>query len=320
MVVLLYSDTNYALEGFSAEYSITDCPLNCSSHGHCVNHTCLCEVAFIGESCEWEACPDQCGFTESRGWCEKIDGVYQCVCNEGFFGMDCSLNAKTTVGNSWHLLGHGTEGTERTAHGGVFLSSLNRFYVFGGFDLNSPLGDLLYFDLTNSKWTNLSSISLHTHSGGNVSHLVNNTDFSNLKATESVLLENSNKIAPRPRYGHAMSTFNDGFVLYGGQLSNRSLSSELFYYDAIRNEWSLLANQSRFRPPSLTRHTLSVVNESWIYIFGGSLPNGQFSSSMYRIHINFSGMIIQNYFNNVFLKTMTSCTAQSNSTLLAINY
>lgn len=134
MVVLLYIDTNYVLEGFSAEYSVTDCPLNCSNHGHCVNHSCVCEAAFVGESCEFEACPDQCGFTESRGWCEKIDGVYQCVCNQGYIGLDCGLDPKSSLGNSWHLLGRGSQAMQRTAHGGVYLRNLNKFIVFGGFD------------------------------------------------------------------------------------------------------------------------------------------------------------------------------------------
>ena len=259
MVVLLYSDTNYVLEGFSAEYSVTDCPLNCSGHGRCVNHQCKCEAAYVGEACEWEACPNQCGFTESRGSCEKIDGVYRCGCNEGFLGLDCSLDARSSTGNSWHWLSHGTQETKRTAHSGVLISRLNRFYVFGGFDLNSALGDLISFDITTSQWSNLTN------------------------ANES----SSN--TPRPRYGHAMGAIDDGFIIYGGQLANGSLSDELYHYDAVLHRWKLI-NVGTFRPPPLTRHTLTIVetsdNQTWAYIFGGSLNNGEFSSKLYRILIS----------------------------------
>jgi len=286
MVVLLYSDTNYVLEGFSAEYSVTDCPFNCSGHGHCVNNSCICEVAFVGEACEFEACPDQCGFTESRGWCEKIDGVYRCMCNTGFLGLDCSLDTRSSVGNSWHLLGRPTPGTHRTAHSGVYLKSLDRFYAFGGFDLNVPLGDLLAFDLTTSKWANLSSLPIPSQSN---SSEANDTD--------------SERMVPLPRYGHAQAAIrDDGFVLYGGQLSNSSLSDEFFYYDAISNKWNLLAGHSKVKPPPLTRHAIAVVNQTWVYLFGGGLANGEFSSRLFRVNINLSGSSVKfSSFLDIFL-------------------
>ena len=280
MVVLLYSDTNYVLEGFSAEYSVTDCPLNCSNHGHCVNHLCVCEAAFVGESCEFEACPDQCGFTESRGWCEKKDGVYQCVCNQGYIGIDCGLDTKSSLGNSWHLLGRGSQEMQRTAHGGVYLKNLNKFMVFGGFDLNVPLGDLLSFDMSLSKWSNLSSLASNNESQVNASESIQNDE-----QVEPIL----EMIAPKARYGHAMGALDDGFVLYGGQLADGSLSDEFFYFDASRNEWTMLAGQSHVRPPPLTRHTLCVVNDSLIYIFGGSMANGEFSSRLFSVQVNISG-------------------------------
>ena len=280
MVVLLYSDTNYVLEGFSAEYSVTDCPLNCSNHGHCVNHVCVCEVAFVGEACEYEACPDQCGFTESRGWCEKIDGVYQCMCNPGYMGLDCGLDTKSTLGNSWHLLGRGNQAMQRTAHSGVYLKTLNKFFAFGGFDLNMPLGDLLSFDMSSSKWSNLSSLPLNESQ-------TNSTEF--LQDDEP----QNEVITPKPRYGHAMGALEDGFVLYGGQLADGSLSDEFFYFDALRNEWTLLAGQSKNRPPPLTRHTLCLVNNS-VYIFGGSMANGEFSSRLFRVQMNPLGLFSAN--------------------------
>jgi N-acetylneuraminic acid mutarotase len=99
----------------------------------------------------------------------------------------------------------------------------------------------------------------------------------------------SEAISPKARYGHAMGALEDGFVLYGGQLAERSLSDEFFYYDASRNEWTVLAGQSQVKPPPLTRHTLCVVNSSSIFVFGGSMANGEFSSKLFRIELNTSG-------------------------------
>jgi hypothetical protein len=61
MLVLLYSDTNYVLDGFRAEFSITECPNNCSNHGLCYEHSCVCESDWGGYDCSKKLCPDNCG-------------------------------------------------------------------------------------------------------------------------------------------------------------------------------------------------------------------------------------------------------------------
>ena len=96
---------------------------------------------------------------------------------------------------------------------------------------------------------------------------------------QETLTDNSR---PLPRYGHASQTVSGGFVLFGGKFANGSLSNELWYYNATTKEWMLRAVHSNMRPPPLTRHTLTVAgaNETGevLYLFGGSLENGMFSS------------------------------------------
>lgn len=87
----------------------------------------------------------------------------------------------------------------------------------------------------------------------------------------------TNFTKPEPRYGHSACAYGDGFVLYGGKLSDGSLSSELWFYDAITNVWTLRAVNSTFTPPGLTRHTLTAVKDE-LYLFGGSTVDGEFSS------------------------------------------
>jgi len=73
-------------------------------------------------------------------------------------------------------------------------------------------------------------------------------------------------------------------VLYGGKLSDGSLSGELWLYDFRKRRWSLRALNSKVRPPRLTRHTLTLA-DGYLYLFGGSTPGGDFSSQLFRIRI-----------------------------------
>lgn len=98
-------------------------------------------------------------------------------------------------------------------------------------------------------------------------------------ALTNFLEELNDKPRPKERYGHAMSRVVGGFVVYGGKLADGSLSNELWLYNVTLNggQWSLRANASNVRPPPLTRHTLTLADD-YLYVFGGSLQNGEFSS------------------------------------------
>jgi hypothetical protein len=49
MLIVFFSDTNYVLTGFKAEYKISDCPHNCSGHGQCQDHKCVCDEEWTGQ-------------------------------------------------------------------------------------------------------------------------------------------------------------------------------------------------------------------------------------------------------------------------------
>lgn len=42
--------------------------------------------------------------------------------------------------------------TVRAAHSAVYINDTDALYVFGGYDLNSVLGDLVVFRFNNSQW------------------------------------------------------------------------------------------------------------------------------------------------------------------------
>lgn len=157
MLILLYSDTNYVLGGFQAEFSVTDCPRNCSGHGECVRtcadedcrHVCVCQQRWGGSDCSRELCPDSCGGKEARGLC---DGG-RCQCRRPFSGMACSLEPNDPIGNRWHWLAHAGHGLKpRAAHSAVYVTDTDSLYVFGGYDLNNVLDDFSVYRFSSSVW------------------------------------------------------------------------------------------------------------------------------------------------------------------------
>lgn len=253
MLILLFSDTNYVQKGFRAEYSITDCPLNCSNHGRCDDHKCICDNMWTGENCSIDLCPENCWHTDGQGTCERVPEPPRCVCKSGFSGQSCSLGVNDTTGNRWHMMATaGTGFIARTGHAGVYLSLFDCLYLFGGFTLNNVLDDLVVFNFSTSKWKTV---------------------------------VNDKRQKPAARYGHAMAVYGESIAMYGGRLADGRFSKELWLYDVVKNTWSLQKVSGKNQPPGLARHTLTLVDDYYLYLFGGSHEDGLFSSAMYRINL-----------------------------------
>ncbi|KAG5668747.1 hypothetical protein PVAND_016674 [Polypedilum vanderplanki] len=286
MLILLYSDTNYNLDGFRATFSITNCLKNCSSNGLCVNHKCHCNSDYSGNDCSVKICKN--------------------CANEKLSSNESQWVWITQNYNSF---------TPRTAHIAIYDDVTDAVYTFGGYDLNNILGKLEIYQFNDSKWIdedekeisigikndndefwfrdallahvnskrNKSNLNLHENEKIQISSEKAQNNQRNLK---SINYE-SQKFKPLPRYGHAACKFKDSFLIYGGKLYNGSLSNELWMFNISTKIWSLKAKNSSLIPPKLTRHTLTFVNfNNFIYLFGGSLSDGEFSSQMFRINLN----------------------------------
>lgn len=339
MLILLYSDTNYVLEGFKAEFRVSNCPNNCSGQGKCVGHQCVCHGDWIGTDCSLHACPDACGLAEGRGMCLKE----HCRCNEGFSGKSCSLHSHEPPGNEWHWMSTFQGGlSPRAAHTAVYVAQTDALYVFGGYDLNNVLGSLQIYSFNKSTWEDEWGISLRSrhfpneidnalikavlhHNNNDEAHLwglkndasffrnillslteqtfvartQRSTPLYGTHANETAVVETPHDLQefleeftdkPRPadRYGHAVAALDGGFVIYGGKLGDveeggqsGGLSDELWLFNVTQNEgsgqWERRAMNSTVQPPALTRHTITNA-DGVLYVFGGSLRSGEFSS------------------------------------------
>lgn len=295
MLILLYSDTNYNLDGFRAIFSITNCLNNCTSRGLCSNHLCLCTGDWSGADCSSQIC--DCGDAENRGFCEKNG----CKCLNNFTGHSCTLHKFDPLPNQWHTLSSETESfTPRAAHTAIYYE--DELFIFGGYNLNRVLGDMEIYKFNESRWIGRTVNSENDKKSALKEILVNeNPNKSTLGVSDqfwfrAALLSHVNapddekipeidiKDGPSPRYGHAACSFKDSFLIYGGKLADGSLSNEFWLFNISTKSWTLKALNSTLIPPKLTRHTLThVKSNNFIYLFGGSLENNEFSSQMFRI-------------------------------------
>ncbi|ENN77377.1 hypothetical protein YQE_06202, partial [Dendroctonus ponderosae] len=331
MLLLLYSDTNYVLDGFRAEYAISACPGNCTGRGYCLKGRCVCNGAeWGGIDCSRRLCPNgkqcfirlfkfkhlflDCGRHERpvRGHCNKG----RCLCRSGYSGRACSLPEGNPGGNQWHFLAQSGEGLRpRAAHSAVYVEITDSLYVFGGYDLNHVLADLEVYNFQSSSWRDSNGSELMDWESvdrvepseaadfiaqqgidrlglpkksffGNIFYAVgdNSSRFMRRQRHSGRGSMEETLLGPPARYGHAACAVANGFTIFGGKMEDGTLANDLWYYNVQTRLWHLRAQFSTARPPPLTRHTLTCVNDT-IYLFGGSTSDGEFSSQLWGVNL-----------------------------------
>uniref|UniRef100_H3CRZ5 Multiple EGF-like-domains 8 n=1 Tax=Tetraodon nigroviridis TaxID=99883 RepID=H3CRZ5_TETNG len=151
MLLHLFSDANYNLLGFNATYTFSLCPGACGGHGRCDSSTlkCHCQHGWGGAACTTPLCSKSCSV---NGQCDKKGE--RCLCKPGFVGQNCQLglNDDGGAGQWWRVSEGNPYIPPRTGSAGVYLAPAGSLYMFGGFDLNRALGDLIKFNLTSNQW------------------------------------------------------------------------------------------------------------------------------------------------------------------------
>ncbi|XP_063423029.1 multiple epidermal growth factor-like domains protein 8 [Mytilus trossulus] len=244
MLIYLFSDRNYNLKGFVANYTLQDCPYNCNRNGTCANHVCLCDKGFVGEFCEKQLCPNSCN---SHGQCYQSG----CHCDGGYIGDDCSLPIGRMEDDvRWYSLSKSSQNfTARFGHTSAFIKSVNCIYTYGGFSLYRILDDVVRYCLNSSMW----EIAIKSNPW------------------------------PNGRKNHASVTVDKGFYILGGVLDNGSYSNDLWFYDTSSDNWTQKATNSSLQLEKLMDHTLTYAN-GWLYVIGGKKEDGLFSSDIFRIN------------------------------------
>lgn len=257
MLIYFFSDRNYVLNGFYAHYNITNCPFNCSGNGICNNETstCLCDQGYTGTSCDVELCPNLCG-ESTRGICSMVS--YVCQCNAGWFGYDCRLPVNRSTNESgWHpVLPSSATFSPRAGHAGAFIQSLNCLYVFGGNSLNELFDDLVFYCFTGSRISNA---------------------WSTVRRSDPW---------PDARHAHAITAIGDVLYMFGGILPNGEHANDLWMFSIQSHHWTRLAASSSVQPVAVAGHTLTAVDDAYLYLFGGRTSRGQFLADMYRIRVD----------------------------------
>ncbi|XP_011483811.1 multiple epidermal growth factor-like domains protein 8 [Oryzias latipes] len=252
MLIHLFSDANYNLLGFNATYTFSLCPGACGGHGRCDSTTskCHCHQGWGGASCTMNLCASACSM---NGQCDKRGE--RCQCKSGFIGQNCQLSFRDDSGaGQWWLVSEGNPyNPPRTGSAGVYLSSTGALYLFGGFDLNRALGDLIKYNFTSNQWESRS----YGHS-------------------------------PLARHSHTAVDYKGNMVIYGGELANGSLACDVWMYRPLRDDWQQLGFSNSRGAPKLANHATAVV-DSFMYVFGGRTEEDMFSSTLYRFGLHGSG-------------------------------
>ncbi|EDO43458.1 predicted protein, partial [Nematostella vectensis] len=253
MLLNLYSDTNYVLKGFTANYSIANCTNGCSGHGACDSGVCQCQSQWHGVSCNLPWCPDNCNQGSGQGFCNNVAGF--CACAVGYTGDSCSLSLLNNTGdNMWYpMVTESAIFTPRTSFGGVYFNSADSIYIFGGFNLNKIFDDILEFNISSGQWRKIITSD------------------------------------PKPmgRHSHTVSLYKDSLLVFGGD-TGTGLSNELWQFNLTSRLWAQLAVSDPNTPPPVVDHTANIVGDK-LYVYGGRTANTSFSSAMFMYSLSPGG-------------------------------
>ena len=139
----------------------------------------------------------------------------------------------------------------RAAHASVYVASTQSMYVFGGDDLNVFLNDFMQYDFGANQWTKVTELF----------------DW------------------PAARRHHAMAVIGNSVYMFGGELRGGRHSNELWMYNVITGVWRELASSSRIKPLPVASHTLTSVNDEYLYLYGGRTSSSEILATMYRINV-----------------------------------
>lgn len=70
------------------------------------------------------------------------------------------------------------------------------------------------------------------------------------------------------RHSHTAVEWNGNMVIYGGELANGALASDVWMYRPLQDDWQQLGLSNSLGAPKLANHAAAVV-DNYLYVFGG---------------------------------------------------
>ncbi|XP_045189684.2 attractin-like protein 1 [Mercenaria mercenaria] len=144
-----YSDAAYNMTGFTLQYSVGNCPKNCSGHGDCLDSVCVCEAGYTGSSCDIEMCPNACS---GNGTCEQSIG--KCLCFPQYKGLDCS-----TLVREESLIRYENANSPVGRASAASLMDGDDLVISGGYAFGQVIDFLIVYNVTTHTWRNITPLS-----------------------------------------------------------------------------------------------------------------------------------------------------------------
>jgi len=304
MLMLLFSDPNYTLDGFKAEYSISLCPLNCSDAGECVQiqneHICKCYESRSGFACQNLSSSSSSSLNTTTTEASDIE--------------------KAPGTETRHLISANYRNPlARVGHSAVQVENL--LYIYGGYDLNDILDDLWIMDMDRNNASQISKkpddkylwpsgryghASVPYNNGFLVygGHLLSAgiTDellYFNVKTKEWISMSSSNRL-PSLAY-HSMTKAGSYIYVYGGGTRWGGFSHTLYrFHESQPLEWELIISSCCGKPDerAVLGHSMTFwPGKNALVLYGGvgAEEMGRFSKLSSSIYL----YLIE---NNIWLK------------------
>jgi leucine-zipper-like transcriptional regulator 1 len=218
----------------------------------------------------------------------------------------------------------------RANHGSCLVNNI--LYIFGGWNGSNRLNDFFCINLDTLTWSNI-SYSKHIKTSSNF--FLNNENLDNRLGARTIpqtlvstnskeKLEkfySSTKNYPRKRAGMPLLNYkNEYLILFGGSAINSVYLNDLFFYDLKQNVWTKpdsVINLDNW-PKERAGHS-AIVNDRFIYIYGGGTQGNVYYSEMNFMEIDpppdFSKFKIQKLSNSY--QIISSFKDYYNSSLLS---
>ena len=155
MFLLFYSDEAYTLPGFIANYTTLVCATSCI-HGNCSGAACVCSLGWTGVWCSVPACPSNCSYALGRGTCSLA--ASQCICAGSYTGADCSVPVASNTFRELVSTQTAAPLFGRFAHSAVYDDVNDAIWVYGGYNLNAALSDVIQYSFASGEWITISTL------------------------------------------------------------------------------------------------------------------------------------------------------------------